>query len=114
MPSNSSDPCSRWNTPNSLCVLHIEPGAVIADEQHNLAGSISLRTDLDGCLRPVPRIFQRIADQVHEHEPQHGRIAIDIRQPSDRPCHRSVNRRSDLCPRLRDEVRDPDAALRDG
>src|SRR5262245_10040792 len=70
-------------------VLHVEPDPVVANKDCDFARELPRRTDLDAGCGPRGRELDRIRDEVHEHLPQHRRIARDIRQrancPGDRP-----------------------------
>src|SRR5207245_4813676 len=68
-------------------VLHVEAGAVIANEDHDLLfiGVAGGAADFDPGFFARADVFHSVGYQIHQHLPQHGRIAAHSAQHADYP-----------------------------
>ena len=66
-------------------VRHLKACAVIGDEYLGLIVLPGGTPNLDFGPRPCPGEFDRVGQQVREHQFQHGTVPITDRQRSDRP-----------------------------
>jgi hypothetical protein len=62
-----------------VCVRHIETHTIVANK-YNYFGFMLLETDLDLCDRSGAGELQRIGDQIHQYDAEHGSVSSYRRQ----------------------------------
>ena len=66
-------------------ILHVEPSAVIANEDDGFPGITAVASDFNAGLLAVASVLDSVVDQIGQHLAQHRRIAAHLGQWPDVP-----------------------------
>ena len=68
-------------------VSHLKTYSVVAKEDRGFMLGGAGATNLDTSFRPVTGILHRVRDEIYEHLPEHGSIAVDRGKIANDPEH---------------------------